>query len=98
MRTLSAGPVARVSFYGYTVYIMGWEWDDEKNDINSEQHGIAFEEALQVFTDPQGIEKEDVKHSSPTEQRLWRTGKLPGGRIVTVVYAVRAENRRLIPA
>jgi uncharacterized DUF497 family protein len=80
------------------MYIMEWEWDDEKNNANIEKHGIAFEEALSVFTDPDGIEKEDLQYSSPTEQRRWRTGRLSSGQIVTVVYALRENNRRLISA
>lgn len=33
------------------MYIMQWEWDDEKNNANIKKHGIAFEEALSVFID-----------------------------------------------
>jgi uncharacterized DUF497 family protein len=49
---------------------MEWEWDDAKDAVNIEKHGISFAEALQVFTDSDGIEKEDMAHSSRTEQRL----------------------------
>jgi uncharacterized protein len=77
---------------------MEWEWDDAKDAANMEKHGIFFEEALQVFTDPEGIEKEDLAHSSPTERRLWRTGKIKNGRIVTVVYTLSGDRVRLISA
>jgi uncharacterized protein len=90
--------VAQITHYGYSVYTMTWEWDDEKDEENRIQHGLSFAEALRVFTDPYGIEKEDVAHSTPTEQRRWRVGKLPDGRIVTVVYTMRGENKRLISA
>lgn len=80
------------------MYIMQWEWDDAKNVANTEKHGVSFEEALQVFTDPNGIEKEDLAHSTAKERRLWRTGKLKGGRIVTVVYTIQGESIRLISA
>ncbi len=80
------------------MYMVGWEWDDAKNDRNIEKHGISFEEALQVFTDPDSIEKEDLAHSSPSERRFWRTGRIKNGRIVTVVYAVHGERIRLISA
>ena len=63
-----------------------------------EKHGISFEEALQVFTDADGIEKEDLAHSSPTERRLWRTEKMKRGRIVTVVYTLSGERIRIISA
>ena len=53
---------------------MEWEWDDAKDAINMEKHGIAFAEALQVFTDSDGIEKEDLAQSTRTERRLWHTG------------------------
>jgi uncharacterized DUF497 family protein len=77
---------------------MEWEWDDAKDAINMENHGISFVEALQVFTDTDGIEKEDLAHSTRTERRLWRTGRLKSGRIVTVVYTLSANRGRLISA
>jgi len=77
---------------------MEWEWDDSKNTANTEKHGIPFEEALQVFTDPDGIEKEDLRHSSIMEQRLWRTGRLKSGRVVTVVYTLLGNSVRIISA
>jgi uncharacterized DUF497 family protein len=49
---------------------MEWEWDDAKDAINTEKHGISFMEALQVFTDADGIEKEDLAHSKRTEKQL----------------------------
>ena len=39
------------------MYIIEWEWDDSKNEANTKKHGISFEEALHVFTDPRAIEK-----------------------------------------
>jgi hypothetical protein len=77
---------------------MQWEWDDAKNVANTAKHGVSFEEALRVFTDPNGIEKEDLAHSTPKERRRWRTGRLKSGRIVTVVYALQGDNGRLISA
>jgi uncharacterized protein len=77
---------------------MEWEWDDAKNATNTEKHGISFEEALQVFTDPEGIEKEDLQYSSIVERRLWRTGRLKSGRIVTVVYTLSGDSIRIISA
>jgi uncharacterized DUF497 family protein len=77
---------------------MEWEWDDAKDAINVEKHGISFTEALQVFTDTDGIEKEDLAHSTRTERRLWRTGKINSDRIITVVYTVSGDRGRLISA
>jgi uncharacterized DUF497 family protein len=66
---------------------MEWEWDDAKDATNMEKHGISFAEALQVFTDTDGIEKEDLAHSSRTEQRLWRTGKMKAVVLYRGVHA-----------
>jgi hypothetical protein len=77
---------------------MEWEWDEDKNAENVRKHEVTFEEALQVFIDPDGIEKEDLAHSSPSERRRWRTGRLHSGRIVTVVYTLRRDKIRLISA
>ena len=77
---------------------MEWEWDDSKNEANTKKHGISFEEALHVFTDPRAIEKEDLAHSIPKERRLWRTGKLKTGLVVTVVYTLKGDRIRLISA
>ncbi len=32
---------------------MGFEWDEEKNRLNVEKHGVSFEEAVHVFDDVQ---------------------------------------------
>ena len=77
---------------------MEWEWDDAKDATNTEKHGISFADALQVFTDSDGIENEDLAHSSRTEQRLWRTGRMKNGRIVTGVYTLSGDRLRLISA
>jgi len=30
---------------------MGFEWDEEKNRLNVEKHGVTFEEVVHVFDD-----------------------------------------------
>ncbi len=50
------------------------------------------------FTDPRAIEKEDLAHSTPKERRLWRTGKLKTGLVVTGVYTLKGDRIRLISA
>jgi uncharacterized DUF497 family protein len=77
---------------------MEWEWDDSKNEANTKKHGVSFEEALQVFTDPRAVEKEDWAHSTPKERRLWRTGELKTGLVVTVVFTLKGDRTRLISA
>ena len=38
---------------------MNFEWDDTKNKINQEKHGVSFEEAKEVFDDALQISKLD---------------------------------------
>ncbi len=40
-------------------YSMKFEWDDNKNRINQEKHGVSFEEAIEVFDDALQISKLD---------------------------------------
>ena len=47
---------------------MTFEWDDEKETINIEKHGISFETASHVFEDPEYIERvvRDIMDDLPT--------------------------------
>ena len=47
-----------------------FEWDNEKNTINRQKHGIGFEEALLVFDDPLHIELYDAAHSDKEDRFL----------------------------
>ncbi len=42
---------------------MKFEWDEDKNHLNFEKHGIDFETAMLVFNDLQRIEIYDIEHS-----------------------------------
>ena len=49
------------------------EWDDEKNSINREKHGIDFETAAYIFNDTNRIEMYDEVHSVD-EDRYYTKG------------------------
>jgi uncharacterized DUF497 family protein len=78
-----------------------FEWDPRKAQANAAKHGIAFDEAVTVFLDPNGLEGPDLQHSS-AEARFRRLGQLAGGRLLMVAYTLRrqgdAEAIRLIRA
>jgi len=40
-----------------------FEWDDEKAKVNERDHGVSFEEAIEVFDDEFALEEYDVAHS-----------------------------------
>ena len=74
---------------------MTFEWDDEKNKINLEKHGIDFETAMLVFNDLQRIQIYDMEHS--TEEDRYNTIGMVND-VIFVVYTERKENIRLISA
>ena len=79
---------------------LNFEWDDNKERINIQQHGIDFETAAHVFYDEARIEKYDEKHSL-TEDRYIVIGAVGGQiAILTVIYTERnnASTIRIISA
>ncbi len=72
-----------------------FEWDEEKNKINLQKHGIDFETAMLVFNDRQRIEIYDVEHSID-EDRYDTIGLVDD--VPFVVYTERKQNIRLISA
>ena len=71
------------------------EWDDNKNQINIQKHGISFDTAALVFADEERIEYYDKLHSQD-EDRYVVIGCVQG--ILYVVYTMRGEAARLISA
>lgn len=75
---------------------MKFEWDEAKNQINQEKHGISFEMAAYVFQDEHYIEMYDFEHSDADEERFIAIGRV--GKILFVVFTERKDNVRLISA
>lgn len=70
-----------------------FEWDDAKNALNIEKHGIDFEDAVGIWEGPVLV------GSSPRggEDRWIAVGMMAGIEIA-VVYTERGTVRRLISA
>jgi hypothetical protein len=75
--------------------LMKFEWDEEKDRINQEKHGISFETAAYVFRDESYIEMYDFEHSID-EDRYIAIGMV--GDLLFVVFTERGETIRLISA
>lgn len=75
--------------------LLNFEWDEDKNRINREKHGISFETAAFVFRDEYYIEMYDFEHSID-EDRYIAIGMV--GDLLFVVFTERGENIRLISA
>jgi uncharacterized DUF497 family protein len=65
-----------------------FSWDTVKAAANLEKHQISFEEAATVFSDADGLDWEDLEHST-RETRYKRLGRSISRRILIVVYTVR---------
>jgi uncharacterized DUF497 family protein len=64
-----------------------FEWDETKNRGNIAKHGIGFDEARRVFSDPNVIIREDRVIEG--EERLHAIGYVD--RVLLVVHTVREE-------
>jgi uncharacterized DUF497 family protein len=62
---------------------MIYEWDEEKNKLNQQKHGISFEEAKEVFDDVLQISKLD-KRFSYFEERWITVGSTSKHKVLVV--------------
>ncbi len=70
---------------------VNFEWDDEKNLINQQKHGVSFEEACGLFeSGVDYLEIFDSEHSD-FKYRFIAIGPIRRGLIV-VVYTEREED------
>ena len=76
--------------------LYSFEWDEEKNIINQQRHGVAFINAQDAFYDTKRIIAHDELHSE-TEERFFCIGRTPMG-ILTVRFTVRGYKIRIIGA
>jgi uncharacterized DUF497 family protein len=76
---------------------MEFEWDDAKNRLNVEKHGISFYEAQTAFLDKKRIIFPDMKHSSE-EKRYFCIGTTVAGGVATVRFTKRSSRIRIIGA
>lgn len=76
-----------------------FEWDEHKNTINRKKHGIWFEEAQQVFDDPEAIMFFDDQNSGD-EDRFILLGLSATIRVLVVIYCSRGDDKivRIISA
>ena len=75
---------------------MKFEWDELKNLINIEKHGVSFDDAINAFLDPKRKIRFNKKHSAD-EMRYYCIGKVEN-RIMSVRFIVRGQKVRIIGA
>jgi hypothetical protein len=73
-----------------------FEWDQDKDEINREKHGVSFAFARRAFEDPDRVIVDDAAHSG-TERRYFCLGMVRG-KVLTVRFTYRRGVIRIIGA
>jgi len=68
-----------------------FEWDEDKNRLNQQKHGINFEEAKTVFYDDFAVQFWDEVNSE-TEERFLLLGRSSLMRLLLVVHCYREQD------
>jgi uncharacterized protein len=76
---------------------MEFVWDSKKAKRNIRKHGISFEAAAVVFSDPLSFTYDDEAHSH-AERRYATLGMSNRGRLLVVAHTMRGEQVRIISA
>jgi uncharacterized DUF497 family protein len=67
-----------------------FEWDEAKDRRNKKKHGISFEVAAEVFSDPFAITNLDQQVEA--EERLRTIGRTLGLVLIVVIHLIRTED------
>ena len=76
---------------------MQFEWDEQKDRINRQKHGITFKEASQVFFDELSATGDDTEHSED-EKRLITFGLSLRRELLVVCHVDRGNAVRIVSA
>jgi uncharacterized DUF497 family protein len=76
---------------------MEFEWNEFKAATNIQKHGVSFEEAQTVFSNPLAVIFDDEAHSSE-EQREIIIGHSRNNRLLLVSFTERSKVIRIISA
>lgn len=73
----------------------GFEWDEANTLKNWERHGVAPEEAEDVFFNEPLVVRSDQRHSK-SEKRYYALGRTDAGRHLFVAFTIRGRLVRVI--
>ena len=85
------GSIVRLNDIFFSINKIIFQWDEQKNKINQQKHGISFEEAESVFFDDYAVQFWDEEHSQE-EERFLLLGLSSQMRILIVVHCFREED------
>jgi uncharacterized DUF497 family protein len=75
---------------------MEFEWDEQKDKVNRRKHGISFEEATAIWSDPASVTIPTVR-AEDGEERFKTVGVIEG-RLFVVVWTARSGIIRIVSA
>lgn len=70
---------------------MHFAWNESKNKLNKQKHGISFELAKKVFEDPHLLSWVDERFSGYTEERWLSLGCIDNLVVIIVVHTFRSN-------
>lgn len=71
-----------------------FDWHEAKAASNLAKHGVSFEDAMLVFTDP--LARSDLDPAPPKGEERWITVGLAAGRLLLVVHTqVEIEDNKV---
>ena len=76
---------------------MEFEWDEGKASANYKKHGVSFEEARTIFSDPLYVEFYDPDHSQDGHRYII-IGQSAASRLIIVSYSEHDDTIRQINA
>ena len=72
-----------------------YEWDEEKREANLATHGLAFEDAWQVFESPGRWDLASARPDEPERRQVFAIAEVAGD-VCQLAYVVRGNTVRCI--
>lgn len=76
---------------------MEFEWDEQKNTIDIQRHGISFKQAKAIFEGPI-VSRTDDRFDYQEKRELSFGVAAEGGAVLAVVHTMRGDKVRIISA
>ncbi len=73
-----------------------FEWDPAKAHSNANKHGITFEQAAKVFTDPMALTVFDEDNSDINDERWITLGLINNRHYLVVVHTYKGNDENSI--
>ncbi|MDJ0705188.1 MAG: BrnT family toxin [Leptolyngbyaceae cyanobacterium MO_188.B28] len=74
---------------------MEFEWDQAKASANLKKHGVSFEEAKTVFSNPLAVIFDDESHSTSVRREII-IGHSQRNQLLLVAFTERSNSIRII--